>query len=149
MKDIRFFAKPRYKASWALVVGIDNYENASPLSYAVNDAGTLRDVLTDELGFPASNVTYLENQEATKANVMKSFMRFACDDVELDDRIFVFFAGHEYTRIGNRGDVGYLVSYDSDPDDLSTYIRWDDLTRNSELIRAKHMLFIMDACYGG
>src|SRR5439155_10124504 len=26
---------------------------------------------------------------------------------------------------------------------------WDDLTRNSELIRAKHMLFVMDACYGG
>jgi hypothetical protein len=28
-------------------------------------------------------------------------------------------------------------------------IRWDELTRNSELIRAKHILFLMDACYGG
>jgi hypothetical protein len=33
--------------------------------------------------------------------------------------------------------------------EYSTLVRWDDLTRNAELIRAKHMLFIMDACYGG
>lgn len=149
MREIRFFAKPQYKESRALIIGINDYKNASRLSYAVNDAGAIRDILTDEVGFPACNITYLENQEATKANILKSFMRFASDDVELDDRIFVFFAGHGHTRIGNRGEVGYLVSYDSDPADLSTYIRWDDLTRNSELIRAKHMLFIMDACYGG
>jgi hypothetical protein len=31
----------------------------------------------------------------------------------------------------------------------STLIRWDELTRNADLVRAKHMLFIMDACYGG
>ena len=28
-------------------------------------------------------------------------------------------------------------------------LRWDDLTRNAELIPAKHILFVMDACYGG
>ena len=33
--------------------------------------------------------------------------------------------------------------------DFSTFIRWDELTRNAELIRAKHVLFVMDACYGG
>ena len=34
-------------------------------------------------------------------------------------------------------------------EDFATFIRWDELTRNAELIRAKHMFFIMDACYGG
>lgn len=115
----------------------------------MSDASAIRDILTNDLGFPASNIDYLTDGEATKSNILKSFMRFAADDIELDDRIFVFFAGHGHTRIGNRGEVGYLVSYDSDPNDLSTYVRWDELTRNSELIRAKHMLFIMDACYGG
>ena len=28
-------------------------------------------------------------------------------------------------------------------------IRWDELTRNADLIPAKHMFFVMDACYGG
>ena len=60
-----------------------------------------------------------------------------------------FFAGHGETRTGSRGEIGFLVPYDADSSDLSTFIRWDELTRNSELIRAKHMFFIMDACYGG
>ena len=149
LKDIRFFAKPQYKASWALIVGIDNYKNASPLSYAVSDASEIREVLVNELGFPSTNITYLVDGDATKENILKSFMRFARDDIELDDRIFVFFAGHGQTKTGIRGEVGYLVACDSDADDLSTFIRWDDLTRNSELVPAKHMLFVMDACYGG
>jgi uncharacterized caspase-like protein len=33
--------------------------------------------------------------------------------------------------------------------DYSTFVRWDELTRNADLIRAKHVLFVMDACYGG
>ena len=42
-----------------------------------------------------------------------------------------------------------MLPADGATDDLSTLIRWDELTRNADLIPAKHMLFIMDACYGG
>ena len=38
---------------------------------------------------------------------------------------------------------------DGDCDNLASLIRWDELTRNSDLLPAKHILFIMDACYGG
>src|SRR5947208_2370067 len=34
-------------------------------------------------------------------------------------------------------------------DDKSKLIRWDDLTRNADIIPAKHILFVMDACYSG
>ena len=34
-------------------------------------------------------------------------------------------------------------------EDMSTLIRWDDLTRNADIIPAKHILFVMDACYSG
>ena len=76
-------------------------------------------------------------------------MRFTESDVDLDERIFIFFAGHGHTRTGVRGEVGYLVPHDANMADFSTFIRLDELTRNADLIRAKHMLFIMDACYGG
>ena len=66
-----------------------------------------------------------------------------------DDRLFVFFAGHGHTETGHRGEVGYLVPQDGDLKQLATLIRWDELTRNADLIPAKHILFIMDACYGG
>lgn len=63
--------------------------------------------------------------------------------------MLVFFAGHGLTKQGSRGPVGYLVPVDGDPDDLSSLIGWNELTRSSELIPAKHILFIIDACYSG
>ncbi|PTO71492.1 caspase family protein [Vibrio splendidus] len=149
MRDLKFILQTKYETSRALVIGIDKYEKASPLDYAVSDAKEIRETLTQELGFDEDNITYLVDREATKSNILKSFMRFSKDDVKVDDRLFVFFAGHGHTKAGVRGDVGYLVPHDADMEDYSTFIRWDELTRNAELIRAKHILFVMDACYGG
>ena len=149
MRDIRFLLKTHYAASHALIVGINSYQNVSPLTYAVNDATEIRDILINELGFPATNVTSLLDTAATYDAIRQAFFRFTRDDVGLDDRVVVFFAGHGHTLTGNRGEVGFLVPYDAVPDDYSTFIRWDDLTKNSELVRAKHLLFVMDACYGG
>ena len=75
-------------------------------------------------------------------------MRFA-DVTEEDDRILIFFAGHGHTKPGNRGEVGFLMPHEGTPNDLSTLIRWHDLTQSADLFPAKHVLFVMDACYGG
>ncbi|MES9900694.1 MAG: caspase family protein [Sedimenticola sp.] len=149
MRDLKFILQHKYETSRALVVGINEYENASPLGYAVNDAEEINDILISELGFEEENVVYLADKEATKSNILRSFLRFSNDDVKVDDRLFVFFAGHGHTRSGVKGEVGCLVPYDANMEDFSTFIRWDELTRNAELIRAKHILFVMDACYGG
>lgn len=149
MPDIKFLLKPRYANSRALVIGINEYKNASPLSYAVSDAEAIRELLISDFAFPRDNITYLVDSEATKSSILKSFLKFAAEDVEIDDRVIVFFAGHGHTRTSIRREVGYLIPHDADMNDLSTLIRWDELTQNAELIRAKHMLFIMDACYGG
>lgn len=147
--DIRFLLKTRYAESRALIIGVNAYQKAPPLGYAVSDALGVRRALIEQMGFPERNVVMLLDEEATRTNVLKSFLGFAADTVNLDDRLLVFFAGHGTTRTGFRGDVGYLVPCDADPDDPSTLIRWDELTRNADLIRAKHILFVMDACYGG
>ena len=149
MRDVRFLLKTHYTNSRALIIGIDKYASASPLSYAVSDASEVRSILTDELGFPATNVTYLTDAEATRDRILRAYLRFAADDIDIDERLLVFFAGHGHTRTGSRGEIGYLVPFDADLSDLATLIRWDELTRNAELIRVKHILFVMDACYGG
>jgi Caspase domain len=149
MRDIRFLLKPKYSNSRALVIGINDYKNTNPLSNAVNDAKAIGDLLIEKFDFPKEQVTYLINQEATKTRIIKSYLRFADEYSDSDERIIVFFAGHGHTKSGYRGETGYLVPYDAEMSDLSTLLRWDELTRNAELIRAKHMLFIMDACYSG
>jgi hypothetical protein len=141
---------PNYASSWALVIGIDEYDYVSPLLHACNDAKAIAKQLVDEFEFPEKNVNVLLNKDATRDKIMKAFLQYADDDSMGDnDRILVFFAGHGHTAFGRRGEVGYLVPADGVANDSSTLIRWDDLTRNADLIQAKHMLFLMDACYGG
>ncbi|EJH2658839.1 caspase family protein [Salmonella enterica] len=149
MRDFRYFLKENYTNSRALVIGINKYKNVSPLSYAVNDAIEIRDLLISEFGFIEDNISLLIDEKASKDNILRSFARLTRDDVELDERIFIFYAGHGETRSGIHGEVGFLIPYDAIVEELSTFIRWDELTKNAELIRAKHILFIMDACYGG
>lgn len=149
MRDIRFLLNPHYANSRAIIIGIDKYTYASPLSYAVSDASEVRDIFVKELGFPVENVQYLADSAATKSAIMGAYLGLARPHIDIDDRILVFYAGHGHTKSGIRGEIGYLVPVDGDPSNISTLIRWDELTRNADLIRAKHVLFIMDACYGG
>lgn len=140
--------KPNYESSWAIVVGVDRYQHASPLSYAVSDAKALSSVLIEKLGFPEGQVVLLQDIEATKESILGKFIGLNTK-THRDDRVLFFFAGHGHTVEGNRGPIGYLVPVDGDINNLSSLIRWDDITRNADLIKAKHVFFIMDACYSG
>lgn len=140
--------KPSYDSSWAVVVGIDQYRFAPPLSYAGNDATSVSTILTQMLGFPKWQVILLQNAEATKESILHEFICLHTK-AHPDDRVLFFFAGHGHTVQGNRGPIGYLVPVDGDVENLSSLIRWDDITRNAELIQAKHIFFVMDACYSG
>jgi Caspase domain len=141
--------KPTYDKSWAVIIGINHYRVASPLGYARQDAESFAEILKSAFGFPPDGITVLLDGDATRHGILSSFLQLTKDAVLPDDRVAVFFAGHGCTRTGKHGEVGFLVPVDGDPNELSTLIRWDDLTRNAELIPAKHVLFVMDACYGG
>ncbi len=146
MKDVSL--KAHYTASHALVIGINDYMHASPLEYAFNDAQKVASVLEHEYEFAPANIKLLLNEDAQRDSIMSTFLNYK-NLSHPDDGLFVFFAGHGHTETGHRREVGYLVPQDGDLTQLATLIRWDELTRNADLIPAKHILFIMDACYGG
>ena len=54
-----------YDNSYALLIGIDEYENVQPLNYAVKDAESIHDILVNTFDFPNENPLevslYLEN----------------------------------------------------------------------------------------
>jgi uncharacterized caspase-like protein len=149
MSSANALLEPRYSGSHALVIGINKYKKVNPLARAANDAKAVAEILTEKFGFPTANVTLLTDAAATRSAIMQSYFRYADhDNVSPDDRVLIFFAGHGHT-VSGRKEVGFLVPVDGDPGDLSTLVGWDDLTRRADLIPAKHMLFLMDACYGG
>lgn len=138
----------KYDNSWALVIGINSYKNVGTLEYARNDAEAIVEILINKFNFPKDNVTCLFDEEATKVEIFSKFMKFY-ETTKENDRVLIFFAGHGHTLPGKRENVGYLIPVDGTPDDISTLIRWDELTRNTGLFKAKHIFFIMDACFSG
>jgi len=88
---------PRYRTSWALVIGINAYQHASPLSYACNDADAVADVLVNDLRFPQDQVILLKDQKATKEAILDAYLGFAKQASDPDDRVLMFFARHDQT----------------------------------------------------
>lgn len=139
---------PYYKNSWALIIGINSYLHTSQLEYACNDADSIASTLINDIHFPEKNIVTLKNELASKDTILKVFDNFY-HNTDIDDQVIFFFAGHGMTINGLRGQIGYLIPVDGNPENFSSLIRWDDLTRYSDQIPAKHILFIMDACYSG
>ncbi len=139
---------PKYDASYALIIGINNYVHAPKLTFAVNDAHSVQQAIASDLCFPKENIILLTDAGATRAAILQAFLEYS-NDCPADSRILLFFAGHGDSVEGHRAPVGYLIPVDGNPADKSTLIRWDELSRNADLIPAKHILFIMDACYSG
>jgi len=141
--------QPSYSGSHALIIGINAYAVASPLRYAVNDAESIATLLKEQYSFQTEHIHLLRDSEATRDAILRVFLGFARDGTGANDRVLVYFAGHGLTVPSRRGEVGFLVPHEGDPRHLSTLIRWDELTRDADLVPAKHVLFLMDACYGG
>ncbi|MEW6741317.1 MAG: caspase family protein [Planctomycetota bacterium] len=149
-----------YAARHALIISIDKYDDPGfpDLSYAVADAQGMAKLLMSELGFPEENVRLLVNGQATRAEVNRALEGWACDERRIgrDDLLVVFFAGHGETRPSRRGQSqkGYLAPCDArrqsggEPD-WGTLIPMSTLEEISELVPAKHALFILDCCFGG
>lgn len=142
-------ASGAYANSWALVIGINAYQKVTPrLNYAVPDARAVAAVLP-ALGFPSQNVRLLLDAEATKAKIEDVLYRdFAAMGPQ--DRLLVFFAGHGQTAPTKTGEEGYLLPVNADSDALPiTAIAMDELRRIANRLKAKHVLFVMDACFSG
>ncbi|GJJ02254.1 polysaccharide deacetylase [Duganella rhizosphaerae] len=141
-----------YANSYAVVIGINDYQKWPKLQYAVQDAKAIRDTLVNRFGFAGERVFTLSNGEATRNNILALFHdKLADAQLKKDDRIFVFFAGHGATRQLSSGrNLGYIIPVDSDPQQVSfDAIPMTDLQNIAESLNAKHVLFVMDACYSG
>lgn len=138
-----------YSESRALIIGINEYQNVQNLEYALNDAKAMNEILVSEFEFKKENIKCLMDAEATRENILKEYHRFTQPDINVDDKIFVFFAGHGHTINGYRGDTGFLIPYDADVNETSSLIAWKELLLVTDMIRAKHIFFVFDACFSG
>jgi len=141
-----------YENSYAVIIGINNYnsENVKDLGYAVEDAESIANLLITKLGYKEENVYLLLDEEATQINIKNKLYQIAMEAGK-NDRILVFYGGHgETIPLPSGGEVGYLLPVDGNPDNLfATGLSMQEFKQISEITSAKHVLYLIDVCYGG
>ena len=149
-EDSAHFLANLYLDSWAVIIGINDYEHMPNLNYAVNDAVDIKEMLISKYNFKEDHIKIILNEEATKNNIIEGFHQLLQKSKD-KDRVVVFYAGHGETyTLPNGGEMGYLIPVDGDPEKLYlTSIPMSELYEIAQMSYAKHILYLVDACYGG
>jgi formylglycine-generating enzyme required for sulfatase activity len=140
-----------YRKSYAVIIGIDQYANLpadKQLTYAVKDAKGIADVLKRQYKF--DQIITLYNKEATRKNITKLLAVDLPKQLTDQDALFVFWAGHGNQETSREGDIGYLIPHDGSIDDITSNLTMSEIRDTvSKKIPAKHIFYVMDACYSG
>ena len=152
-------AATAYRKLHALVIGINRYASPGipPLAYAENDAREVAGVLRELYGF--DTVTLLLGANATRDRIVEALASLQDRSIVTpDDGVVIYFSGHGQTVPTAGGEQGYLLPVDarvnlSDVHNAAPFrryaIRMDDLRSDADAIPARHILFLVDACYSG
>lgn len=135
--------------SWAVVIGIDNYQDPKipRLKYAVADARAVG----KELERRGYQVTLLVNEQATERAINTELRSKLRQRTGKDDRVVVYYAGHgQDDKLEGSKTMGYLLPVDGELENIpGTGISMGVVKELADALPAKHVLFLMDACYGG
>jgi len=126
---------------YALVIGINNYPNLTPLKTAVNDARAVSDILSQKYGFKVTRLTNPGRSEIISA--LGSLRR----KLTRHDNLLIYYAGHGW--LDNKANEGYWLPADSSLDDESNWISNSTITASIRANEAKHVLVVADSCYSG
>jgi hypothetical protein len=139
---------PNYRKSWAVLIGINEYQQWPKLQYAVNDAQAV-EKLVRGLGF--DEVITILDAQATQQHILRVLGDELFANTQDDDRVFIFFAGHGQTQdLPTNEKDGFIIPVDGDLRDYySTAISMLQLQRLAARTRAKHMFYAIDACFSG
>jgi hypothetical protein len=145
----RIFGEGQFGKSYALVIGIGDYDAVKKLDAPRYDALRVRDFLRNEAGF--DYIVTLTDADATRVRIESLMDTDFPSRVGSNDRFFFYFSGHGATRaLTTRSTRGYLVLK---PSRLGHWEEMIDMPQVREwaenLSSARHVLFVLDACFSG
>jgi len=134
----------RVGRDYALLIGSNDYQNFTPLSNPLFDINTLDQELRENYGF---STTVAANP--TKVEFLSQIREFTKREYSDEDQLLIVVAGHgEYDDVFREG---YIVNVDSKADDevKVSYISYSNFRNIVNNIPCKHVLVILDVCFGG
>ncbi|HEV7318324.1 MAG TPA: caspase family protein [Ensifer sp.] len=152
-------AAPASARDRALLVGVGNYQNLSPkftLNGPKNDLVAMQTLLVDKLGFDASSIRVLKDEQATRAEILSSMNTWLVDETEPGDRVYIYFSGHGLQVKDADGDEEDGLDEALAPFDIAEgetdwqgVILDDDIDQVLERLDGRAVTMVIDACHSG
>lgn len=136
----------RTHKNYALLFATNKYDSWPALTNPIPDAQALAKVLKDDYGFETEVVP-----DSSRNDILTTLKKYQKMHFDEGDQLLIFFAGHGSYDDDDK--QGYIVARDtkSESEDTNrlTYESYDDLAAKIDAIPVKHLLLILDACFGG
>ncbi|WP_434683698.1 GUN4 domain-containing protein [Pseudanabaena minima] len=138
----------------AVIVGINDYDEISPLKYAKSDAERMRDFFMQDLGISQDDLYFFTDDSPRNAlgrktqptyGTLKSFLgdRFADPFLSAGDTLWFYFSGHGMPCEGR----DYLLPSDGNPRTMPALgIAISDVTERLRRSGADNVVMLIDAC---
>lgn len=146
--DAPNFKRPKRPDDWALVVGIESYQNDLPkATFAERDADTVRKYFL-ALGVPEENIIELKGSRATQSTLKSYLEDYLPRNVGPRSRVFFYYSGHGAPD--PESGTAYLVPWEADPQFIKDQgfpvsRLYEDLAK----LKARQVLVAMDSCFSG
>ncbi len=140
-------------ADRALLIGIERYQVVTPTPGGEADAREMAQLLQARLGFPASSIKIILNEEATAKTIRTEFKTWLITGTRSGDRVFFLYAGHgsQLPDDNNEETDGFdetIVPYDAHPEGLNQ-IRDDEFEALIRQLSDRRGVFVFDSCHSG
>lgn len=134
----------RMGRDYALIIATSEFQNFNSLSNPLFDAMTIDEELRTNYGFTTELV-----ENPTRIQFLSKIREFTKREYADEDQLFIFVAGHgEYDDVFKEG---YIVNSDSKANDevKESYIPYSNFRNLVNNIPCKHILVVLDVCFGG
>ena len=141
------YRRPENPNDFALVIGIERYENLPAAEFAERDAAAVREHLR-ALGFPERNIIYLTGSKASRTGIEKYVETWLPLNLKEGSRLVVYYSGHGApdTQDGQ----AYLVPWDGDSKFMkNTGYPLKRFYASLNALKASQVVVAMDACFTG
>ncbi len=133
---------------YALIIGINDYDEWPVLKNTVSDAEALKDVLIRRYGFLPENILLRTDKTATWKTLMND-LRCMAGGLSEKDNLLIYFSGHGELDAVSRD--GYWIPADGKEKDFTTWITNSAIREVlcAASVKGKNIMVIADSCYSG